>query len=32
MHWMVFEEGGLPDGTEVAYYSHGKVVGTFFFL
>ncbi|XP_019152471.1 PREDICTED: increased DNA methylation 1 isoform X1 [Ipomoea nil] len=24
MHWMVFEEGGLPDGTEVAYYSHGK--------
>ncbi|VFQ59370.1 unnamed protein product [Cuscuta campestris] len=24
MHWMVFEEGGLPDGTEVGYYSHGK--------
>lgn len=25
MHWLVFEEGGLPDGTEVAYYSRGKV-------
>ncbi|KAM7531674.1 hypothetical protein LguiB_035084 [Lonicera macranthoides] len=24
MHWLVFEEDGLPDGTEVAYYSHGK--------
>ncbi|KAL3327695.1 hypothetical protein AABB24_035392 [Solanum stoloniferum] len=24
MHWLVFEEGGLPDGTEVAYYSRGK--------
>ncbi|XP_031127403.1 uncharacterized protein LOC116029493 isoform X1 [Ipomoea triloba] len=24
MHWMVFEEGVLLDGTEVAYYSHGK--------
>ncbi|VFQ59417.1 unnamed protein product [Cuscuta campestris] len=24
MHWMVFEEGGLPDGSEVGYYSHGK--------
>ncbi|XP_075512986.1 uncharacterized protein LOC142548514 isoform X1 [Primulina tabacum] len=24
MHWLVFEDGGLPDGTEVAYYSHGK--------
>lgn len=26
MHWLVFEEDGLPDGTEVAYYSHGKVM------
>ncbi|XP_073144410.1 uncharacterized protein [Henckelia pumila] len=24
MHRLVFEDGGLPDGTEVAYYSHGK--------
>ncbi|XP_059290496.1 uncharacterized protein LOC132044038 isoform X3 [Lycium ferocissimum] len=24
LHWLVFEEGGLPDGTEVAYYSRGK--------
>ncbi|XP_022860542.1 uncharacterized protein LOC111381065 isoform X1 [Olea europaea var. sylvestris] len=24
MHKLVFEDGGLPDGTEVAYYSHGK--------
>ncbi|KAK4730869.1 hypothetical protein R3W88_023857 [Solanum pinnatisectum] len=24
MHWLVFEEGGLPDGSEVAYYSRGK--------
>ncbi|KAG9134595.1 hypothetical protein Leryth_000926, partial [Lithospermum erythrorhizon] len=24
MHKLVFEEGGLPNGTEVAYYSHGK--------
>ncbi|KAG8374192.1 hypothetical protein BUALT_Bualt11G0105500 [Buddleja alternifolia] len=24
MHKLVFENGGLPDGTEVAYYSHGK--------
>ncbi|XP_073150225.1 uncharacterized protein [Henckelia pumila] len=24
MHRMVFEDGGLPDGTEVAYYSNGK--------
>ncbi|CAA3013300.1 Histone acetyltransferase [Olea europaea subsp. europaea] len=24
MHKIVFEDGGLPDGTEVAYYSHGK--------
>ncbi|KAA8516611.1 hypothetical protein F0562_016883 [Nyssa sinensis] len=23
-HKLVFEEGGLPDGTEVAYYSRGK--------
>jgi len=23
---LVFEEDVLPDGTEVAYYSHGKVV------
>lgn len=26
MHKLVFENGGLPDGTEVAYYSNGKVV------
>ncbi|KAI3472018.1 hypothetical protein Pfo_028706 [Paulownia fortunei] len=24
MHKLVFENGGLPDGTEVAYYSNGK--------
>ncbi|XP_019234167.1 PREDICTED: uncharacterized protein LOC109214681 isoform X2 [Nicotiana attenuata] len=24
MHKLVFDEGGLPDGTEVAYYSRGK--------
>ncbi|XP_015056110.1 uncharacterized protein LOC107002562 [Solanum pennellii] len=24
MHRLVFEEGGLPEGTEVAYYSRGK--------
>ncbi|KAF3659648.1 putative UDP-glycosyltransferase 73C4-like [Capsicum annuum] len=24
MHKLVFEEGGLPEGTEVAYYSRGK--------
>ncbi|CAN4117156.1 unnamed protein product [Withania somnifera] len=24
MHRLIFEEGGLPDGTEVAYYSRGK--------
>ncbi|EPS62785.1 hypothetical protein M569_12002, partial [Genlisea aurea] len=24
MHKLVFESGGLPDGTEVAYYSNGK--------
>ncbi|KAL3825836.1 hypothetical protein ACJIZ3_021865 [Penstemon smallii] len=24
MHKLVFEDGGLPDGTEVGYYSHGK--------
>jgi hypothetical protein len=23
---LVFEEGGLPDGTEVAYYARGQVV------
>ena len=26
MHKLVFENDGLPDGTEVAYYSNGKVV------
>lgn len=26
LHKLVFEDGGLPDGTEVAYYSRGKVV------
>lgn len=25
MHKLVFEEDVLPDGTEVAYYSHGEV-------
>nr|DAD28616.1 TPA_asm: hypothetical protein HUJ06_030084 [Nelumbo nucifera] len=24
LHKLVFEEGGLPDGTEVGYYAHGK--------
>ncbi|XP_054812842.1 uncharacterized protein LOC129313599 isoform X2 [Prosopis cineraria] len=24
LHKLVFEEGGLPDGTEVAYYGHGQ--------
>ncbi|KAI3696718.1 hypothetical protein L6452_29221 [Arctium lappa] len=24
MHWLVFEDGGLPDGTELTYVSHGK--------
>ncbi|KAG5556787.1 hypothetical protein RHGRI_007146 [Rhododendron griersonianum] len=24
LHKLVFEDGGLPDGTEVAYYSRGK--------
>ncbi|XP_052175420.1 uncharacterized protein LOC127790163 [Diospyros lotus] len=24
LHKLVFEEGGLPDGTEVAYFSHGQ--------
>lgn len=24
LHWPVFEEGGLPDGTELTYVSHGK--------
>ena len=26
LHKLVFEEGGLPDGTEVAYYARGQVV------
>ena len=26
LHKLVFEENGLPDGTEVAYYARGKVV------
>ncbi|GFP85542.1 chromodomain-helicase-DNA-binding protein 4 [Phtheirospermum japonicum] len=26
MHKLVFENGGLPDGTEVAYYSNGKLL------
>lgn len=26
LHRLVFEEGGLPDGTEVAYFAGGKVV------
>lgn len=26
MHKLVFENDGLPDGTEVAYYSNGKVI------
>jgi hypothetical protein len=26
MHKLVFEEEVLPDGTEVGYYSQGKVV------
>ncbi|CAA0830346.1 Acyl-CoA N-acyltransferase with RING/FYVE/PHD-type zinc finger domain [Striga hermonthica] len=26
MHRLVFEKGGLPDGTEVAYYSNGKLL------
>lgn len=28
LHKLVFEEDVLPDGTEVAYYSRGKVVPT----
>ncbi|KAJ9559342.1 hypothetical protein OSB04_013956 [Centaurea solstitialis] len=24
MHWLVFEDGGLPDGTELTYVSHGQ--------
>lgn len=31
MHKLVFDEGGLPDGTEVAYYSRGKVPSLLFF-
>lgn len=26
LHKLVFEENGLPDGTEVAYYARGQVV------
>lgn len=26
MHKLVFEEGGLDDGTELAYFVRGKVV------
>ncbi|KAK6140036.1 hypothetical protein DH2020_026252 [Rehmannia glutinosa] len=26
MHKLVFENGGLPDGSEVAYYSNGKLL------
>lgn len=26
LHKLIFEEDGLPDGTEVGYYVHGKVV------
>lgn len=26
LHKLVFEECGLPDGTEVAYYARGQVV------
>ncbi|KAL3628427.1 hypothetical protein CASFOL_027473 [Castilleja foliolosa] len=26
MHKLVFENGGLPDGTEIAYYSNGKLL------
>lgn len=29
MHKLVFEEGGLPDGTEVAYYARGQVCMNF---
>jgi len=25
LHKLVFEEGGLPDGSEVAYYARGQV-------
>lgn len=24
LHWSVFQEGGLPDGTELTYYAQGK--------
>lgn len=24
MHWLVFQDGGLPDGTELAYFSRGQ--------
>jgi len=26
MHKLVFEKDGLPDGTQVGYYIHGKVI------
>jgi hypothetical protein len=26
LHRLVFEEGGLPDGTELAYYARGQVI------
>lgn len=29
LHKWIFEDGGLPDGIEVAYYSAGQVVNTF---
>lgn len=36
MHKLVFEGDVLPDGTEVAYYAHGKValikIGSVFFF
>ncbi|GFP85717.1 pol polyprotein [Phtheirospermum japonicum] len=32
MHKLVFENGGLPNGSEVAYYSNGKMVGSLCFV
>lgn len=32
LHWPVFEEGGLPDGTELTYVSHVKVTGFYFII
>ena len=26
LHKLVFEDDGLPDGTEVAYYARGQVI------